>query len=85
VKPEEIDALQQVIRCGLQREPWPALPSGTTVTISRGPLEGVQGVVMKQKNSMRVILSVTLLQRAVAVEVEREWLEGEGLTMRMAM
>jgi transcription antitermination factor NusG len=84
VKPDEIEALQRAVRYGLPREPWPALPSGTTVTVSRGPMQGVRGVVLKNKNSTRVILSVTLLQRAVAVEVEREWLAEERLVMRVA-
>lgn len=75
VDEREIANLQRVISCGLKREPWPNLPSGSLVTITSGPMEGVQGVVARHKTSMRVIISVTLLQRSVAVEVEREWLE----------
>lgn len=75
VDEREMASLQRVITCGLKREPWPNLPSGSLVTITTGPMEGVQGVVARHKTSMRVIISVTLLQRSVAVEVEREWLE----------
>jgi transcription antitermination factor NusG len=75
VDEREIEALQRVIRLGLHREPWPVLPSGTVVAVSRGPMQGVRGVVMNTRNRTRVIISVTLLQRSVAVEVEREWLE----------
>jgi len=77
VDEEEIAALQRVVRADLAREPWPTLPSGTRVTISRGPMQGVQGVVMRSKNSARIIISVTLLQRSVAVEVDRTWIADE--------
>jgi len=77
VQETEIEALQRVIHHGWPREPWPALPSGAIVTVSRGPMQGIQGIVMKHKNVTRVIISVTLLQRSIAVEVDREWLDGE--------
>ncbi len=75
VEESEIAALQRVVEHGLAREPFPALPSGTPITIRSGPMEGVRGVVMKCKNTLRVVISVSLLQRSVAVEVERDWLE----------
>jgi transcription antitermination factor NusG len=75
VNENEITALRQVVANGLPREPWPDLPSGSPVTISQGPMRGVQGVVVRHKNSLRVIISVTVLQRSVAVEVERDWLD----------
>jgi len=77
VEDDEIEALQRVIHYGLPREPWPSLPSGTKVTVSRGPMQGVQGVVMKMKNVTRVIISVALLQRSIAVELDRGWLDEE--------
>ena len=77
----EVDALQRVVRNGLPREPWPTLTEGTSVVVARGPLQGVEGLVVSTKNCTRVIISVGLLQRAVAVEVEREWLDTSGGTM----
>lgn len=78
VDDNEIAALHRVISHGLRREPWPALASGTKVTISRGPMQGVQGIVMNQKNSMRIIISVGILQRSVSVELDRNWLDVES-------
>jgi transcription antitermination factor NusG len=75
VRQNEIDALERMIRLGLPREPWPALTTGAPVTLARGPMQGVQGIVVEHKNITRVIISVTLLQRAVSIEVERDWLE----------
>ena len=77
VDEEEIAALHRVITSGLQREPWPNLPEGSPVTVSRGPMRGIQGVVVRHRNSMRVIITVSALERAVAVEVERDWLGSE--------
>jgi len=64
-----------VIHAGLSREPWPDLPAGKRVTVSKGPMQGIEGVVMRSKTPMRIVISVTLLQRAVAVEVDRGWLD----------
>jgi transcription antitermination factor NusG len=75
VEEHEVEALKRAIHNNLRREPWPELPSGRTVTVSRGPMQGVQGVVLMQRKSTRVIITVTLLQRAVAVELDRTWLD----------
>jgi len=71
----EIEALQRVVRSGLVRQPWPTLPAGTRVTVARGPMQGVEGVVMRTKTSARIVISVTVLQRSVAVELNRDWLD----------
>ena len=41
--------------------------------IGAGPLRGVEGVLVSQKRNSRLVVSVTLLQRAVAVEIEADW------------
>jgi len=70
---EEIEAIQTVQRSGLPAEPWPYLREGERIRIVRGSLEGVEGVLVKKKNQWRIIVSLSLLQRSVAVEVDREW------------
>jgi hypothetical protein len=42
--------------------------------IEYGPLRGLTGVVIHIKSEIKLVLSVTLLQRSVAVEVDRAWL-----------
>jgi len=69
----EILAVQSVIRSGLTATPWPGLVAGASVLIERGPLAGVEGVVLDADKKYRLIVSVPMLQRAVAVEIEREW------------
>ena len=71
---EEIAALQRFVRVSIDVEPWPYFVVGQMVRINAGPLAGIEGRVVSIANSWRLIVSVTLLQRSVAVAVEREWL-----------
>ena len=66
---EDILAIQNCLSQGLQVEPHPYLRVGHRVRVIRGPLEGLQGIIVRRKNRSRFILSFDLLQRAVAIEV----------------
>jgi transcriptional antiterminator RfaH len=66
---EEIGALQLLAQSHFLREPWKYLPDGTVVLVETGPLAGVQGIVSQDDNS-RLIISVTLLQRSVAIQLD---------------
>jgi transcription antitermination factor NusG len=70
---EEIAGLQLMLRSGVEPEPWPYLNSGTKVLIERGPLTGLEAIVVQNLNRWRVVVSVELLQRSVAAEIDREW------------
>jgi transcription antitermination factor NusG len=67
----EIDAVWRIVNSAASAEPWPYLKCGDEVTISDGPLRGVEGILVTVKNACRVVVSITLLQRSVAVEVDR--------------
>jgi transcriptional antiterminator NusG len=69
----EIDALQTVCKAGVNTIPYPYLTAGAKVRINEGPLTGVEGILLASKQA-RLILSVTLLQRSIAVEVDAEWI-----------
>jgi hypothetical protein len=69
----EIDALQTVCKAGVNTIPYPYLTAGAKVRINEGPLTGVEGILLESKQT-RLILSVTLLQRSIAVEVDAEWI-----------
>jgi len=75
VAEDEIAVLKRVIEARIARQPWPDLPVGGKVRIAAGPLQGIEGVVVTHKNTSRLIVSVGLLQRSVAVELDREWLD----------
>lgn len=67
----EISAIQSVVASGIHAEPWPYLEIGQTVRIDRDPLMGLEGILVNFKGSHRVVLSVSLLRRAVALEIDR--------------
>ena len=69
----EIEAIQIVIRSGLHAQPWPHLAVGSRVLMEKGPLAGIEGTTLSVDKLYRLIVSVPLLQRSVAVEIDREW------------
>jgi transcription antitermination factor NusG len=73
VEEEEIAAIQRVRKSGLATMPWPYLQVGHVARIDDGPLRGMTGIVIKIKSGLKLVLSVSLLQRSVAVEVDRSW------------
>lgn len=70
VDPAEMAALQTIVRSGVPIEPWQFLQVGQRVRIDDGPLAGLEGVLLEIKNSRRLIVSLSLLERAVAAEVD---------------
>jgi len=74
VDDSEIAALETAIRSGLPRQPWPFLQIGQKVKIECKPLCGLEGILVEFKGRHRLVLSVTLLQRSVAVEVDDTWI-----------
>jgi transcription antitermination factor NusG len=69
----EIASLQTAVRSGALIEPWPYLEIGQRVRLDDGPLAGLEGVLVATSKQQRVVVSVTLLQRSVAVAIERHW------------
>ena len=69
----EMNALRTVIHAGLSRQPWPFLQIGDRVKIERGSLAGVEGILLQMKGRHRLVLSVSLLQRSVAVDIDSAW------------
>jgi transcription antitermination factor NusG len=66
----EIEALSRVMTSGLRVEPWTYLHVGRRVRVESGPLAGVEGILCQVLRSERLVVSVTLLQRAVNVELD---------------
>jgi len=69
----EIAALQAIVLSGLQANPRSYLNVGERVRIEIGPLAGVEGILVAMKGSHRLVVSVSLLQRSVAVEIDESW------------
>jgi transcription antitermination factor NusG len=69
----EIEDVRTVLRSGLAAQPWPFLGVGSRVYMEAGPLAGLEGMVTNADKIYRLVVSVSLLQRSVAVEIDREW------------
>lgn len=66
----QIAELRAIAASGLPARPCPYLVPGEMVRVDRGPLAGVQGMVLRNKGVTSVVVSVEILQRSVVVEVE---------------
>jgi transcription antitermination factor NusG len=66
----EIDAIQNLLASGFPSQPWPYVHVGDRVQIDSGPLRGLEGLLVELKGSHRLVVSVSLLQRSVAVEID---------------
>jgi transcription antitermination factor NusG len=93
VAEKEIEAVRSILSSGLAAQPWPFLRVGAPVHIEHGPLRGLEGIVTSTDKVQRLVVSVTLLQRSVAVEIDSDWarplpnpaaLTGERAEMRFA-
>lgn len=69
----EIAAIQTAVGSGLLAEPYPFLEVGQRVRIAEGPLAGVEGLLVEVRKQQRLAVSVSLLKRSVAVEIDRHW------------
>src|SRR6266404_3021032 len=71
VEDSEIDAIQRVVSSGISAEPWPYLEVGQQVRIEDGALSGLEGILTSFRGSRRIVVSVSLLCRSVALEIDR--------------
>jgi transcription termination/antitermination protein NusG len=74
----EIASIRVIAESPFLSEPCPFLNVGERVEVVSGPLTGAQGVILGVKNKYRLIASMTLLQRSIAVEIDRESVEARG-------
>lgn len=72
VEASQLEALRAIVGSGLTYSPWPFLHAGQRVRICGGSLKGVEGILAREKSECRVVVNIELLQRAVAVEVDRD-------------
>ena len=72
VAESELEAVRSMVNSGLPVSPWPFLREGQRLRIVRGSLEGVDGYFVRHKQGCRLVVSVTLLQRSVAVDIDSD-------------
>ena len=78
VEESEIAAIQTVVSSGVPAEPWPYLELGQRVRIEHNALAGLEGILINFKGSHRIVVSVSLLQRSVALEIDRSCVRVAG-------
>ncbi len=72
VSDDEIQAVHAVLRSGEAPEPHPFLREGQRIRVTYGSLKDVEGILVKKKSDWRLVVSVTMLQRSVSVEIDRD-------------
>lgn len=71
----EIDAVRRMVGSPLKAEPHPYLKCGDRVRLRAGPLQGLEGILLRKRNVWKLLVSVEMLQRSVAVEVDASMVE----------
>lgn len=72
---EEIAGLRQALGQGVRIEPHPCLTVGRRVRITAGALAGYEGILLRRKGNLRVVVSIDLIQRAMVVDVDASYIE----------
>jgi transcription antitermination factor NusG len=84
---EEIRAMQNGLKQGVCARPYPYITVGRRVRVVCGPLAGLQGILLRKKNLARVVVSLDMIKRSVAVEVSLDELQpisGTDLSRELA-
>jgi transcription antitermination factor NusG len=81
VTTDEILNVQKMVQGG-RGGPWPFVQTGQRVLIERGPLAGTEGILIQTKDEYRIVVSINLLQRSVAAEIDIEMARPVGSTSR---
>ncbi|HYA23191.1 MAG TPA: UpxY family transcription antiterminator [Terriglobales bacterium] len=71
----EIEALRERLSANTKIQPHPYLRRGRRVRVRSGPMQGLEGIIVRRKDSCRVVFSVDLIMRSVSVEVDESDLE----------
>jgi transcription antitermination factor NusG len=70
----EIEAIERILQSGAGAEPHPFLRVGQRVRVSQGALKDVEGILVRKKSDLRLVVSVSILQRSVSVEIDSSWI-----------
>lgn len=66
----EIEALRTSLKGGVRASPHPYMTTGRRVRVQTGPLAGLTGILVRRKSGARFVVSVDLIQRSLAVEMD---------------
>ena len=74
IEEREMAAVQRIAAAGATGRPWPRLKVGQLVEIISGPLAGLEGFLLEEKGDRRFVVSVSMLQRSIAVDLSEDWM-----------
>jgi len=77
VDERELASLRMALQAPIQISPFPYLQVGQKVRIEDGPLVGIEGILVSIKSPFRLVISITLLQRSVLLEIDPECVGAE--------
>ena len=75
---DQIESIRTLVNSPFPVRPWPFLKAGTRVRVEHGPLRGAEGIVLERKDEWIMVVSVEMLQRSIAVELDRSVLKRMG-------
>ena len=67
---DQITSIQKLVESGLSYDPYPYLKEGTLISVVRGPLSGVEGILVEKRKKHPLVLSVDLIQQSAALQVD---------------
>ena len=67
---DEMEAMRAALTGKLRAEPHPYLKVGRRARITSGPFVGLEGILLRKKGTFRVVLSIELIKRSIAVDVD---------------
>lgn len=71
----DIETIRHALSKGVQAQPHRYLKVGSRVRIKGGALEGMQGILLRKKGQLRVVVSVDLIMRSIAIDVDASEVE----------
>jgi len=80
VDDSEMTAVRALVDSGLRAEPWPYLEVGQRVRIENDAWSGLEGILLNFRGNHRIVISVSLLRRSVALEIDRSCVRPVGPT-----
>jgi transcription antitermination factor NusG len=83
VPENEVESVRQALASGLPSQPWQYLQVGQRVRVNHGSLNHLEGILINFKGGHRVVMSVSLLQRSVAMEVDLAWVTPVSVAKRV--
>jgi transcription antitermination factor NusG len=74
IEDREIEGVRTICAAGVPAFAWTEGVAGQRLMIVRGPLKGVEGTLVSVKDQYRLVVSISILQRSVSAELERDWI-----------